>query len=78
MLATLSTIIRLAIAKRRGEFSRLFNACCDVIAAYLFRRSAVTSLSELDDRALRDIGLERPQIEDAVYGFVTLRNRGRM
>jgi uncharacterized protein YjiS (DUF1127 family) len=35
------------------------------------------SLNELDDRALRDIGLEHSQIEAAVYGFVTLRKSGR-
>lgn len=36
----------------------------------LERRSAVKTLSELDDRALRDIGINRSQIEDAVYGQV--------
>ena len=34
----------------------------------LERRSAVKTLNELDDRALRDIGITRSQIEDAVYG----------
>jgi uncharacterized protein YjiS (DUF1127 family) len=34
----------------------------------LERRSAVKTLGELDDRALRDIGITRSQIEDAVYG----------
>lgn len=32
------------------------------------RRSAIKTLNELDDRALRDIGITRSQIEDAVYG----------
>lgn len=36
----------------------------------LERRSAVKTLNELDDRALRDIGINRSQIEDAVYGQV--------
>ena len=36
----------------------------------LERRSAVKTLSELDDRALRDIGITRSQIEDAVFGQV--------
>jgi uncharacterized protein YjiS (DUF1127 family) len=36
----------------------------------LERRAAVKALSELDDRALRDIGISRCQIEDAVYGQV--------
>jgi len=36
----------------------------------LERRSAIKTLSDLDDRALRDIGITRSQIEDAVYGQV--------
>ena len=78
MLVTLSTIVRLAIPKKPGGFFRLLNAHCCEIAAYFFRRSAMTSLRELDDRALRDSGLERSQIEAAVYGFITLRNQGRL
>ena len=34
----------------------------------LERRTAVKTLNELDNRALRDIGITRSQIEDAVYG----------
>ena len=34
----------------------------------LERRSAVKTLNDLDDRALRDIGITRSQIEDAVTG----------
>jgi uncharacterized protein YjiS (DUF1127 family) len=33
-----------------------------------YRRAAAKSLSELDDRALRDIGLQRCHIEAAVRG----------
>jgi uncharacterized protein YjiS (DUF1127 family) len=39
-----------------------------------YRRAAIKSLNELDDRALRDIGLLRCHIEDAVRGEV--RRRG--
>jgi uncharacterized protein YjiS (DUF1127 family) len=78
MFVTLATIIRFAITKKPGGFSRRLGAWCEAIAGYFFRRSAIASLSDLDDRALRDIGLERSQIEAAVYGLVTLRNRGRM
>jgi uncharacterized protein YjiS (DUF1127 family) len=38
-----------------------------------YRRAAVKSLSELDDRALRDIGLQRCHIEQAVRGEVRRR-----
>jgi len=38
----------------------------------------MASLRELDDRALRDIGLARSQIEAAVHGFMTAPNRGRI
>jgi uncharacterized protein YjiS (DUF1127 family) len=72
MSATLSTIIRPAVTKRHGSFSRLLGAFCNGIVGYFVRRAAIKSLSELHDRALRDIGLERSQIEAAVCRFVTL------
>jgi uncharacterized protein YjiS (DUF1127 family) len=78
MSATVSTIVRPPITKRPGAFSRLLRACCGGIVGYFVGRTAIASLRELDDRALRDIGLERSQIEAAVYGFITLPHRGRM
>lgn len=78
MLVALSIVIRFAGTTRSREISRRLGAWCQGIAAYVFLRSAIKRLNELDDRALRDIGLERSQIEAAVYGFVTLRNRGRV
>jgi uncharacterized protein YjiS (DUF1127 family) len=41
-------------------------------------RAAIASLRGLDDRALRNIGLERSQVEAAVYGFITLSDQRRM
>jgi len=38
-----------------------------------YRRAAVKSLHELDDRALSDIGLQRCHIEAAVKGEVRRR-----
>ena len=66
MSTTLSTIVRTADA-----LSGLLSAYCDKIAARFVRRTAIACLRELDDRALRDIGLARSEIETAVCGFVT-------
>ena len=77
MPETLSTLVRPAVTKRPGAFSRLLSAYCEGIVGYFVRRSAIASLRELDDRALRDIGLVRSQIEPAVDGFITLSNQAR-
>ncbi len=53
-----------------GGFFRALASCAHALFDSLERRSAVKTLSELDDRALRDIGITRCQIEDAVYGQV--------
>ncbi len=49
-----------------GRFAR-------ALMLHWYRRAAVKSLNELDDRALRDIGLQRCHIKDAVRGEVRLR-----
>ena len=73
MSATLATIVRPEVTQRPGAFSRLFSAGWERIARYFVRRAAIANLRELDDRALRDIGLARSQIEAAVRGFLTRR-----
>ena len=78
MPETLSTLVRPAVTKRPGAFSRLLSAYCEGIVGYFVRRSAIASLRELDDRALRDIGLVRSQIEGAVCGFMRLSDQARM
>ncbi|ANW03405.1 DUF1127 domain-containing protein [Bradyrhizobium icense] len=40
------------------------------IATHLAYRQAIRTLNELDDRALRDIGIERGRIDSAVRGVV--------
>ncbi len=45
-----------------------------VLILHWYRRAAIKSLQELDDRALRDIGLMRRHIEAAVKG--DFRRRG--
>ncbi|WP_213737502.1 DUF1127 domain-containing protein [Bradyrhizobium sp. dw_411] len=51
---------------------QLLSNWLDGFANYLVRRAAIMSLHELDDRALRDIGLHRTQIDAAVRGFIRL------
>jgi uncharacterized protein YjiS (DUF1127 family) len=68
MFAT--TIIESTVTKRSGAICRLFSACVDRIGRYFAGRAAIEWLRELDDRALRDIGLARFQIEAAVHGFM--------
>jgi uncharacterized protein YjiS (DUF1127 family) len=41
------------------------------LVTYWARRQAIKVLSEMDDRALRDIGIARSQIEAAVGGTLT-------
>ncbi len=78
MSATFSAIARPAGAKRPAIVSRICLACWDAVSGYVVRRSAIATLRELDDRALRDIGIARSQIEAAVHGLIALPDRGRM
>jgi uncharacterized protein YjiS (DUF1127 family) len=51
-----------------GVFIRWIGACAHALAVHFDRRAAIKALHELDDRALRDIGLARCHIEAAVGG----------
>ena len=53
-----------------GGFFRLLGKWVNGIVTYLARRQAIQTLNELDDRALRDIGIERGRIESAVRGVI--------
>jgi uncharacterized protein YjiS (DUF1127 family) len=53
-----------------GGFFCLLGKWVNGIVTYLARRQAIQTLNELDDRALRDIGIERGRIESAVRGGV--------
>jgi uncharacterized protein YjiS (DUF1127 family) len=79
MSATFSTRFQPAVTVRPGRYvRRLFHAWARDIARYFARRAALKHLGEFNDRQLRDIGLSRGEIEAAVYGFVTLPDRGRL
>jgi len=47
---------------------RLFGSWMHGLVTYWARREAIKLLGEMDDRALRDIGIVRSQIEAAVGG----------
>jgi uncharacterized protein YjiS (DUF1127 family) len=74
----MSATVRPELTTPPGAFSRLFSACRDAIARYFVHRAAVARLRELDDRVLRDIGLERSQIKAAVHGFIPFSDLARM
>jgi uncharacterized protein YjiS (DUF1127 family) len=50
--------------------ARLLGSWAHGLVSYWARREAIKVLSEMDDRALRDIGIARGQIEAAVHGVV--------
>jgi uncharacterized protein YjiS (DUF1127 family) len=60
-----STATRPATA---GRFVHWIGARAHALAVHFDRRAAIKALHELDDRALRDIGLARCHIEAAVGG----------
>jgi uncharacterized protein YjiS (DUF1127 family) len=53
-----------------GGFVRALGSLVNGIVTYFAHREAIKTLSELDDRALRDIGIERGRIESAVRGGI--------
>ena len=53
-----------------GGFVRALGGLVNGIVTYFAHREAIKTLSELDDRALRDIGVERGRIEAAVRGGI--------
>ena len=75
MSATIATTARPEVTKRPGAFTQLFSACWIGIARHFIRRAAVARLRKFDDHLLQDVGLDRSQIEAAVYGSVTRSER---
>ncbi len=64
-----STTVQSASSGAFGRAVRWMMRRAHALALYLDRRAAITELRELDDRALRDIGLSRWEVEKAVGGF---------
>jgi uncharacterized protein YjiS (DUF1127 family) len=63
------TAAQVAIPTATGGSIRRAGIWVHALVAYWHRRAAIKTLRELDDRALRDIGLARCRIEAAVQGF---------
>ena len=59
---------RPAMSLNSGGFFRRFGMWAYTLVDHLNRRAAVKALRRMDDRELRDIGLTRSHIEEAVWG----------
>ena len=70
----MTTISSAAVPPARSSISggllRLIRVGSDALVSYWMRREAIKTLRQLDDRALRDIGLSRCHIEGAVIGNI--------
>jgi uncharacterized protein YjiS (DUF1127 family) len=63
-----STTAQPEIQSAWAAFARWLGSRATDVAAYWVRREAIKTLRQLDDRALRDIGVSRCHIEAAVGG----------
>jgi uncharacterized protein YjiS (DUF1127 family) len=70
MTTIYSTAAQPAPRSSVSGFFRVLGSWVNGIVTYFAHRHAIQTLSELDDRALRDIGIERSRIESAVRGTV--------
>lgn len=62
---------RPAMSFNSGGSFRRFGVWVQALVDHLHRRAAIKTLRQMNDRELRDIGLTRSQIEDAVCGFAS-------
>lgn len=69
MSAILSTIVHPEEKAANVAGLRALKSSLRAIARYFDYRAAIRTLHELDDEALKDIGLGRSEIVPAVYGL---------
>ncbi|HKU07103.1 MAG TPA: DUF1127 domain-containing protein [Bradyrhizobium sp.] len=67
-MTAIYTTAQTAPATAFGGFTRTLGNWADGLAAYWVRREALKALRAMNDRELRDIGIHRSHIEDAVWG----------
>jgi uncharacterized protein YjiS (DUF1127 family) len=77
-MSSASSAASAAIQGTPGGLTRQFGAWAHALVAYWHRRAAIKALRQLDDRALRDIGLARCHIEAAVGGGALNPEMGRL
>ena len=67
-MTTITTTAPTAPASALGGFTRMLGNWANGLASYWVRREAVKALRAMNDRELRDIGITRSHIEEAVWG----------
>jgi uncharacterized protein YjiS (DUF1127 family) len=67
-MTTIYSTAEPAPATAFGGFIRMLGSLVNGLAAYWVRREAIKALQAMDDRDLRDIGISRSHIDDAVWG----------
>ena len=67
-MTTIYTTAPTAPATAFGGFTRTLGDWANGLAAYWVRREAIKALRAMNDRELRDIGITRSHIEEAVWG----------
>ncbi len=67
-MATIYTTAQTVPASAFGGFTRMLGDWANGLASYWVRREAIKALRAMNDRELRDIGITRSHIDDAVWG----------
>ena len=67
-MTTIYSTAETAPATGFAGFTRMLGNWLNGLAAHWVRREAIKALRAMDDRELRDIGIHRSHIEDAVWG----------
>ncbi len=68
-MTTITTTAQSAPATAFGGLTRMLGDWVNGLAAYWVRREAIKALQAMNDRELRDIGIARSHIEEAVLGL---------
>ena len=67
-MTTIYTTAQTAPATALGGLIRMLGDWVNGLAAFWVRREAIKALRAMNDRELRDIGITRSHIEEAVWG----------